>query len=164
MTRPLTVCAALLTAWVSAGCVAISDLTGAVAGFAAGAATANPAVGISVGIAARAAAREGIQRVNRTRRRNEQDAIIAATAEIGVGETRHWAVDQSVTGDAAGEVRVLRMIATPLALCKEVAFTVSQSEDERASAVWFTTSACHDGESWRWAAAEPAVARWRDLQ
>jgi hypothetical protein len=160
----LRLCVAALAAACGAGCAGVSDATGAVAGLAAGAATANPAIGISVGIAARAVAREGIQHVARTRRRNEQDAIIAAAAQLAVGEVRPWAVDQAATGDAHGAVRVVRLIEPPLASCKELAFSVADGTDEPSTPVWFTTVACHDGMAWRWATAEPAVDRWRNLQ
>ena len=127
-------------------------------------ATGNPAIGISVGIVARAAAREGIQYVNRERQQNEHEAIIAAGGSLAVGDSAAWAVDHRLTGDARGEVRVLRVINTPLAVCKELAFTVENGEEERRAEVWFTTVACHDGATWKWAAAEPAVERWGNLQ
>ena len=145
-----------------AGCAAVSDITGAVAGLASGAATGNPAVGIGVGIAVRAGTYGLLDRVARTRQRKEHDAIAAAVGETGVGETRPWAVDQRVVGDAHWEVRVMRVIETPLARCKEVAFSVV--EGERATPAWFTTTACEHGGEWRWAVAEPAVERWVNLQ
>lgn len=158
-------CAGLLIVAAGAlgGCAAVGDITGAVAGLAAGAATANPAIGISVGIATRAAAREGLQWFARRQQGDEQAAIVAAAAQLGVGESGRWSVVQPITGDARGEVRVVRLIETPLARCKEVAFSVVNGESD-AAPLWFTTVACHDGLMWRWAAAEPAVARWGNLQ
>lgn len=146
------------------GCAAVGDVTGAVAGVVSGAITANPAVGIAVGVSVRAATNEAVNYVSRTRQRKEQDAIAAAVAETGVGESRPWAVDQRVTGDAFGEVRVVRVIRTPLALCKEALFSVVEGEGKHVSPAWFSTIVCEDGGRWKWAAAEPAVERWGNLQ
>ena len=157
----LTIASLVLAACLS-GCAAVGDLAGAVAGIASGAATANPAVGVGVGIAVKAAVTEGVNRVSLSRRRNEQDAIAAAIADADVGESRPWAVDQRVAGDAHGEAHVVRLIETPLAQCKEVLFSVAPQED--AESAWFSTTVCHEGGRWRWAGAEPAVERWGNLQ
>ena len=151
--------AALLT-----GCAAVSDITGAVAGFAAGALTANPAIGIGVGVVVRAGSAEALGHIARVRRDAEHQAIVAAIADAPAGERRTWSVDRKVGGDARGEARVVRLIETPIALCKEVAFTVSRGEDAVAFGDWFTTVACFDGQNWRWAIAEPAIERWINLQ
>lgn len=154
-------CVVLLLVATLAGCESVADLAGAGAGILSGAATANPAVGVGVGVAVRAAANEGMKRVAKARQRNEQEAIAALVADMEVGETRAWAVDQRFVGDHQGEVSVIRLIETPLAACKEIAFSVL---DNDGNAEWFTTTACEDGGRWRWAAAEPAVARWINLQ
>jgi len=154
--------AVVLAASALGGCAAVGDVTGAVAGLVSGAATANPAVGISVGIAVRAGTNEALDRIALARRRNEQDAIAAAAAGLEPGDAAPWFVDQQVTGDARGEVRVLRVIETPLALCKELAFSVVDEKAGRPA--WFATTACRMGETWKWAGAEPAVARWVNLQ
>lgn len=146
------------------GCAAVADVSGAVAGFASGAITANPAIGIGVGIAVRAGATEAVNRIALHRSRNEQDAIAAAIAGAAVGESRQWAVDQRVTGDAYGEVRVVRLIETPLARCKEALFSVVEGEGEAGQPAWYATTACEEGGRWRWATAEPAVERWGNLQ
>jgi hypothetical protein len=146
------------------GCAAVSDITGAVAGFAAGALTANPAVGIGVGIVVRAGTAETLGRIARVRRDAEHQAIVAAIADAPAGERRTWSLDRTVAGDAHGEARVVRLIETPIAVCKEVAFTVTRGDDAVASGEWFTTIACFDGQNWRWAIAEPAVDRWANLQ
>ena len=114
------------------GCASVADIAGAVAGVASGAITANPAVAIGVGIAVHAGATQAANRVALHRQRNEQDAIAAAIADAAVGETRAWGVDQHVTGDAYGEVRVVRLIETPLALCKEALFSVVEGEGDAA--------------------------------
>jgi hypothetical protein len=73
-------------------------------------------------------------------------------------------VDQRFAGDAYGEVRVIRVIDTPLARCKEVAFSVVKNAGEPASGAWFTSTACDQGGRWKWAVPEPAVERWTNLQ
>jgi hypothetical protein len=146
------------------GCAAVSDITGAVAGFAAGALTANPAVGIGVGIVVRAGTAEALGHIARVRRDAEHQAIVAAIADAAAGERRTWSLDRKASGDAHGEARVVRLIETPIAVCKEIAFTVSREEGAVAFGDWFTTVACFDGQQWRWAIAEPAVDRWANLQ
>lgn len=147
-----------------AGCSVVGDVTGAVAGLVTGAITANPAIGIGVGVAVKAGADSAGKYVSRSRKRNEHDAIAAAVAETAVGEMRPWAVDQRVIGDAYGEVHVVREIASSLTLCREVLFSVVDGEGESAPRAWFTTTVCQVGERWKWAAAEPAVERWVNLQ
>lgn len=164
MTRRARGIAVAMCALVIGGCAAVGDITGAVAGLASGAATANPAVGISVGIAVRAGTNEALEYVARRRQRNEQDAVAIAAAELSTGESRAWAVDQRVAGDAHGEVQVIRIIETPLALCKELLFSVIRGSEGAPRATWYSTTACNNGERWNWAAAEPAVPRWITLQ
>jgi hypothetical protein len=146
------------------GCAALGDVTGAVAGLVSGAITANPAIGIGVGVSVRAATNEAAKYVSRKRQQNEHDAIAAAVAETDVNETRVWAVDRRVTGDAHGEVRVIRIIQTSLALCKEALFSVVSGDGDTVRRLWFSTTACEEGGRWKWAAAEPAVDRWINLQ
>lgn len=154
--------AVVLAACVS-GCAAVGDITGAVAGLASGAATGNPAVGISVGIAVRAGASELVDRVTRRRKEYEHDAIAGVAADMEVGEVRPWAVDQQWLGDTHGEVQVLRSIPNALTLCKELLFWTAEA-GKNGKPAWFSTTACrHDG-GWKWAAAEPAVERWINLQ
>ena len=126
------------------------------------AATANPIVGISVGIGVKAAADQGLQYVAKRRQRDEHDAIVAMVHDMKPGERGHWVRSHLVgSGVDRGEVRVVRVIETPLATCKELLFSIADDDD---NASWFTTSACQQGDKWKWAAAEPAVERWGNLQ
>jgi hypothetical protein len=61
-------------------------------------------------------------------------------------------------------VRVTRIINTPLTVCKELFFSVAQHRATEPSRAWYKTSACRQGNEWKWAAAEPAVYRWGNLQ
>jgi hypothetical protein len=146
------------------GCAVVSDISGAAAGIAAGTATANPAVGIGVGMTVKAATREAVTRLARKQHNAEQDAIAAAASDLRVGQTQHWSLDRKISRDTHGEVRVLRVIESPLAACKELAFSIADKAAQNASPVWYTTTACREGSRWKWAAAEPAVDRWGYLQ
>ncbi|MDB5862333.1 MAG: hypothetical protein JWO70_139 [Betaproteobacteria bacterium] len=157
------VCTAGLAAALLAGCGAIGGFVGAAASIATSFATANPALGLAVGVAAQSATDETLRYVARRRQHAEHDAIVAAVADMEPGQIRKWQHAHLVgSGTEGGEVRVLRLIETPLATCKELLFSVTKSADKPAA--WFTTTACRHGEVWKWAAAEPAVERWGNLQ
>ena len=66
--------------------------------------------------------------------------------------------------DEHGSLRVVRTIDSPLALCKEVVFSVDEGEGDKRKRTRFTTSICKQAEAWKWASAEPAVERWGFLQ
>jgi hypothetical protein len=162
-TRAATL-AAVLTLTLS-GCEVVSTVSGVAAGVASGTATGNPAVGASVAIAVKAGVDEAGKTVSRRSQQAEQDAIVTAAGTKRVGETGTWQIRHRMTRVVEhGDVRVLRVIKTPLAVCKELLFSVAQGEGEKESRAWYRTNACHDGEQWKWALVEPAVSRWRTLQ
>jgi hypothetical protein len=152
------------------GCQSIGAASGAVAAVATGAATANPGIGIGVGIAVQAAADEAVKRTMRGLHQDQQDAIAALAGAMPVGDTRPWRVKHDVYGiplpveSGHGQIRVLRAFATPLAICKEFVFSVAGGDAAGAHEDWFTASACQQAQGWKWASAEPAVARWGNLQ
>ena len=158
------VCAAAAASVLLAGCSSVGGFAGAAAALATGAATSNPIVGISVGIGVKAAADQGLQYVAKRRQRDAHDAIVAMVHDMKPGERGHWVRSHLVgSGVDRGEVRVVRVIETPLATCKELLFSVERDGD-KPRVDWFTTTACRNGDVWRWAAAEPAVERWGNLQ
>jgi hypothetical protein len=66
-----------------------------------------------------------------------------------------------------GDVRVLREFTSALATCREFAFSVADGDKPDAHEDWFLAQACKgndDSSGWKWASAEPAVARWGNLQ
>ncbi|WP_395824747.1 hypothetical protein [Collimonas sp.] len=67
-------------------------------------------------------------------------------------------------GNEHGEVRVTRLIDTPLALCKEAIMSVDTGAGAQLKRAWYVTNACMSDDVWKWAAAEPAVERWCSLQ
>jgi len=153
--------AAILALPLLGGCSVVSDLSGLAAGGTVGAATANPAIGFAVGVGVRAGVDELGRYVTRRRHGGEQDAIAEAAGTALLNELRPWRIRHTIpVGNAHGSLAAVREIGTPLAVCREVLFTV----EEDGAAAPFVTSICRDGGRWRWAAAEPAVPRWGLLQ
>jgi hypothetical protein len=157
----LCVGASLLTS----GCASVGAASGAAAGVASGLVTANPAVGIGVGIAVQAATDEAMKRYMRSMHGDQQDVIAALAGSMPVGASAPWRVAHTLpVENGHGEVRVIRAFSSALALCKEFAFSVADSDKPAAHADWYTASACLQQDGWKWASAEPAVARWGTLQ
>lgn len=157
---------ALATASLTA-CGSIGDLSGAVAGIATGAATANPVIGYGVAVGVSAAADATSKYVLRNWQRAEQDQVAAVIGQSAVGTEQPWKIEHAIPyGNQQGTVRVLRVIDSPLTQCKEALFSVQESESDgkAATASWFVTTACLRQGQWKWAGAEPAVARWGNLQ
>ena len=146
---------------VLGGCTTIGDVAALAAGGGAGAVTGNPAIGYAVGITTQAGLRELRKYVLRRRQQGEQDAIADVAGAANVGEQVPWAIRHTIpVGNARGELAVIREYTTPLATCREVVFTV----DDDGHPSLFTTSLCRQATRWKWAAAEPATARWGFLQ
>lgn len=144
------------------GCKSVAELTGLATGGAAGAATANPAVGYAVGLGTAVAADELFKWISRSRAHAEQQAIATAAAGLPDGGEAPWRIRHTVPiGNEGGEVRVVRVIATPLATCREIIFSVA---DLPAPPAWYASSICREATGWHWALAEPAVDRWGYLQ
>jgi hypothetical protein len=147
------------------GCVAIGGFVGAAAGIATSVATGNPGIALSVGIAVQAGTNEVLRTFSRRRQHSEHEAIASLVGDMNPGDTREWRHAHMIgNGSDHGEVRVVRVIDTPLAPCKELLFSYVIGEGEKTTRAWFTTTACKHEGRWRWAAAEPAVERWGNLQ
>lgn len=166
----------LLAAVASLACSACSSLysEGAQAGAGiAGAAIAskvtnNAAVATGIGLGAVAAAKAGVQYSERVVHRNTQDSIAKAAGPLDVGGVAPWSITHSfpIEDDAHGRVTVSRAISTGALDCKEIVFSVDQgaTKDAAASSAFYVASVCRDGETWKWASAEPATDRWGALQ
>lgn len=178
-------CAAVLLGACLAGCSTIGSITGAVAGVATGAATGNPAAAIGVGIGVKTATDAVTKKIGRRLHQAEQDRIAAAAGELGPDQTGAWQAPGTLGfGRLHGQVRVTREIDTPLASCREIVFSVARggdddrsrdaersgdpgaaaSADVAAGGPWYAASVCRQADRWKWAGAEPAVARWGNLQ
>lgn len=147
------------------GCNSIGGFAGAAAGVASGAVTSNPAVGYAIGIGVQAATDATAKYVFRNWQKAEQDEIAAIVGQLDVGQARNWAIVHQISyGNEHGEVRVTRLIDTPLAVCKEVLLSVDTGAGAALKRAWYTASACRSDDIWKWAVAEPAVERWGSLQ
>ena len=148
------------------GCSTLGGFAGAVAAAASGTLTSNPAIGIGVGIAVQSAADAAFRKVFRDLQADEQNYLAAMAGSLAVGEERNWDIRHALPFyDERGELRVVGVIDNALATCKEVLFSVVGGKADAPTRQWFVTQTCRrsDGQ-WRWAAAEPAVARWGSLQ
>jgi hypothetical protein len=150
---------------MTSGCSSVGAASGAAAGVASGLVTSNPAVGIGIGIAVQAATDEAVGRYMRTMHTDQQNMIAALAGAMPVGETRPWSVKHTLPiENGHGQVRVTRAFGSALALCKEFVFSVQDGDGPNAHEDWYTASACQQDKGWKWASAEPAVARWGSLQ
>jgi hypothetical protein len=150
---------------VLAGCSSIGALSGAAVGVATGAGTANPVVGYASGIATQAAVDSLVKYVSRARQQAEQDAIAATVGQLAPGQTAPWKIEHDIPiGNEHGDVTVVGLIDNALARCKDVVFTVIDGDNPDSPRGIFTTTACEQGQTWKWAQAEPATPRWGSLQ
>ena len=148
-----------------AGCSSTSDIVAVISGGAAGAATGSPAVGFLIGVAVDAGANYVVRYYGRSRQGAEQDAIAEVAGDLPVGTAAAWKIEHTIPiGDEHGQLRVVRAIDTPLAACKEIAFSVDTGKGESQKRAWYTSDICRQEERWKWASAEPAVPRWGFLQ
>ncbi|MBL6458625.1 hypothetical protein JMJ55_25120 [Belnapia sp. T6] len=155
----------LALALLLGGCNLAADVAGAFAGGGAALASGNPAVGFGIGIGVRAATSAGIRWVVRSRHTAEQDEIAAVIGSLAPGESRAWEIRHSIPiGNERGEVRLVRILDNALAPCREALFSVEEGDKPDSTRQWFLTTACWQESRWKWAAAEPATARWGSLQ
>ena len=153
------------TSILVSGCSSVGAAGGAAAGVATGLVTANPAVGIGIGIAVQVATDATVKRYMREMHSEQQNLIAALAGAMPVGETRTWSVKHLLPiGNGRGQVRVTRVFASALAICKDFVFSVQGGDGPNAHEAWFTSSTCHGDKGWKWASAEPAVERWGNLQ
>ena len=144
------------------GCSAVPQITGVIVGGATGGATANPAIGFGVGVATVAITDYTLKHVTKSWHRGEQDAIAATAGPLDPGGQAPWRIVHSLPfGNEHGDLAVVRTIDNPLAPCKQVVFSVVE---DGAPPAWYSADICRQGEAWKWASAEPAVARWGFLQ
>jgi hypothetical protein len=148
-----------------AGCNATAQIAAVIGGGAAGGATGNPAIGFAVGVAVDAGATYAIRYYGRSRQGAEQDAIAQVAGDLPVGTEAAWKIVHTIPiGDEHGRLRVVRLIDSPLATCKELAFSVDEGSGDKLEQSWFTSDICKQAANWKWASAEPAVERWGFLQ
>ncbi len=139
---------------------------GAAVGIGLGGITANPLIGYAAGVGTQAAITALQKYLSRKLHQGEQDRIAATVARLAPGQSAPWAIHYDIPVDAEhGDVSVTRVITSALTTCKEVAFTViAGKQPDAPRGIYITTACAQPDGTWRWAAAEPAVARWGFLQ
>ncbi len=155
----LSACSSL----VSEGAADVAGIAGAGA---ASAVTRSAAGAAAIGLGVRSLASEGVKYAARRIHRTEQDAIARAAGPLGAGAIAPWSVSHSLPleDDAAGQVSVSREFGAGAFRCKEIVFSVEAPSRDGPRRSFYTAAICRDGAAWRWATAEPAVARWGGLQ
>jgi hypothetical protein len=152
-------CQALLTEGTSTvagiGGASIADSVGA-----------NAATTTGIGLGVQAIGRAGLQYAQRVTHRAAQDRIAAAAGPLPVGGVGGWATDHAipVEPNERGQVAVSRVISTGTLECKEIVFSVDTGQGEQLRRGFYIAAVCRDGETWKWASAEPATERWGSLQ
>ncbi len=154
-----------------AGCGNAADSSagpvgGAAVGLGVSGITTNPLIGYAAGVGAEAAITALQKYLSRKLHQGEQDRIAATVGRLAPGQTAPWQIHYDLPVDAEhGDVTVTRLIVNRLATCKEVAFTVIAGRKPYAPRGIYITTACAQPDgTWKWAEAEPAVARWGFLQ
>jgi len=139
---------------------------GAAVGIGIGGITANPLIGYAAGVGAQAGITALQKYLSRKLHQGEQDNIAAIVATLEPGKYAPWKIAYKVpVANEHGDVTVTRIIKSPLATCKEVAFTVIDGRQSNAPRGIYVTTACaHADGTWHWADAEPATERWGFLQ
>ena len=157
----LSGCASLYTESATAG----AGIAGAAV---AAKVTRNAAVATGIGLGAVAAAKAGVQYTERVVHRQTQDSIASAAGPLAVGAVAPWEAKHSVPieENEHGRVTVSRTISTGALDCKEIVFSVDRdaTKDQPPSSAFYVASVCRDGNTWKWASAEPATQRWGALQ
>ena len=128
----------------------------------------NPPLKIAaaIGLGVAAGANAGLQYVERDVHKAEQDQIVRAAGPLNPGTVGHWSVSHKIPieADEHGDVVVTRVVGTSDFNCKEIIFSVDTVEKTGPHRAFYTAAVCQDGQTWKWASAEPATARWGSLQ
>jgi hypothetical protein len=158
-----SVVALLAVSVLLGGCKGVPTIAGIASGSATAAATGSPAIGIAVGIGVSAGGNFLVRYIARVRADAEQDVIAKTAGVLPPGGEGAWAIHHTIPiGNEHGKLWVIDDINTPIAICKEVVFSVIDGANAPQS--WYTVSVCRDPQGWKWSTAEPAVERWGFLQ
>ncbi len=166
-------CAAVLAASLLAlsGCGSVltegtADLAGIAGAGAASAVTKSAAGAAAIGLGVRSVANEALKYTERRVHRNEQDAIAQAAGPLEPGALQTWSIRHVVPieVDEGGQVVVSRAFGAGSFRCKEIVFSVDSTTRKGLQRAFYTATICRDGDTWRWASAEPATERWSGLQ
>ncbi len=162
----LSGCSSLLTQSAGAG-------AGVGSAAVANAITTNGAVTAGIGLGAQAAAIASVQYLEKRVHNAEQNAIANAAADVPVGGVADWRVVHQIPieDNEHGELAVTRYLTPDLPSgdkpafdCKEIIFSVDTTDHKKLVQAFYVADVCRDGDSWKWASAEPATQRWGALQ
>jgi hypothetical protein len=128
--------------------------------------TKNAAVSAGIGLGVLAAAQAGVKALERDYHGHQQDRIAEAAGGLAPGQVTRWESKHVIElePDEAGRVTVSRVISATDLSCKEIVFSVDHVKDEATLSSFYVATICKDSLKWRWATAEPATARWGNLQ
>jgi hypothetical protein len=168
----LAVSVASLTGCGSVLTEGTSDAAGLAGAGIAGAVTNNATVGAAIGLGVKSVADFGLRYVERDVHAAEQDRIAAVAGALPDGGVGVWSVSHSIPieADQHGEVASIRSFgagAPPGGAafsCKDIVFSVDHGAGADLRRDFYTATVCLDGTRWKWALAEPATARWGNLQ
>lgn len=149
-----------------------SDAAGLAGAGVASAVTKNATVGAAIGLGVKSVSDFGLRYVERDVHAAEQDSIAAVAGGLPDGGVGTWSVSHGIPiePDRHGSVAVVRAIGGgsdgggPPIRCKEIVFSVVEGTGASLHPGFFTATVCLDGTRWKWALAEPATARWGNLQ
>lgn len=155
----LSACESLLTATTA-------NVSGIAGAGIANAVTKSPAAATGIGLGVAAGANAGLQYTERVVHRAEQDQIAAVAGALGPGAVGSWHVVHTIPieSDEHGEIVVTRSVGNDSFHCKEIIFSVDTIQRHEPRRAFYTAAVCQDGQTWKWASAEPATARWSLLQ
>ena len=128
--------------------------------------TTNAAAAAGIGLGVLAAAQSGVRALERNYHGHQQELIAEIAGELPVGQVAPWQSKHFIQlePDEAGRVTVSRIISATDLSCKEIVFSVDQVKDAATLSSFYVATICKDSVKWRWATAEPATARWGNLQ
>jgi hypothetical protein len=164
---PLIVCTGALSGCGSFLTASTSDVAGIAGAGIANAVTKSPAAATGIGLGVAAGANLALQYAERDVHRTEQDQIAQVAGPLAPGVVGHWSVTHTVPIEANehGDLVVTRLVGAADFNCKEIVFSVDTVDKKKAlNRAFYTATVCQDGTVWKWAAAEPATARWGSLQ
>ncbi|HVY15140.1 MAG TPA: hypothetical protein VHB27_07935 [Rhodopila sp.] len=143
-----------------------ADVAGIAGAGISGAVTKDPTVAAGIGLGIASAANAGLQYAERVVHGKEQDRIAAVAGVLPPGQVGQWSVshDIPIEDDEHGDLVVTRVIGGPDFHCREIVFSVDTLKKKVLSRAFYTATVCQDGQTWKWATAEPATARWGSLQ
>ena len=159
--------AALMAAVMLSGCGSVltegaSDAAGVIGASTAASVTKNAAVAAAIGLGAQSVALSGVHYLERRVHRAEQDAIATAAGPLALNDVAAWSIRHSlpIEENEHGHLVVTRVLGNGVMLCKEIVFSV----DAKKRRDFYVATVCRSNDTWKWASAEPAVARWDGLQ